>query len=120
MERFRAALLDPQIAIDWWEGDPRGCDVDEEDELPVGYFLRPAIVGVTRKFHAAWGGRCVFLGDTGCKLPHDERPHGCRALEPRADGNCVCHDGSKHGAAMAWLPYFDTIDADQCEEEQVT
>jgi len=96
-------------AIDWWEGDPR---YDEGiDEYNHGYFLRPRTKNTPSWFDGSWGGECIFLTGTGCKLKPDDRPHNCRMLEPGPNGkDCICHDESKQGAAIAWLPYHDIIE----------
>lgn len=102
--KFHAGLW----AVDWWEGDPR----PGMNELTEAYVIRPAIVGAKRLFDPSWGGQCVFLGESGCKLSWDERPDECRALRPRAaddpDGECrgVL---DKQKVAIAWLPFRPEI-----------
>lgn len=106
-ERIAVALQNGW-AIDWWEGDPR----DGRDDVAEAYFLRPAVKGSeARTYHGAWGGECTFLTPTGCRLVHDDRPTGCRLLEPSKDGSCIAHGGTKHEAAIAWLPYRKEIEA---------
>ena len=95
--------------FDWWEGDPTGGDLNQV------FYLRAAVVTHRRiAFHPGWGGPCVFLGEGGCRLPHDERPTSCRDLEPRED-ECIMHGGSKPGCAIAWIPYQDRISAFEAE-----
>lgn len=94
-------------AIDWWDGDPR----EGKYRLQRAEFLRPAIKGYEGLvFHGSWGGECVFLTNTGCKLSFEKRPISCRALEPVKGSHCIDHspgEGSngKHKSAKAWLPY---------------
>lgn len=80
-------------AIDWWE-----------DEEPI-YYLRVAAVGGRPILDPSWGGRCVFLIDSGCKLSFDERPTNCKAVLPSVS-ECKCPDEySKHNIALAWRPH---------------
>lgn len=91
-------------AIDWWEGDPTGGSRSRT------YFVRPALNGADRLFDPTWGGAsCIFLGVDGCELSLERRLKGCRELEPKIDGECVDHSGSKRAAAIAWMPYEDII-----------
>jgi hypothetical protein len=100
------ALSSGKWAIDWWEGDPTGGG----DEIN-GYYIRPAHRGHTEIFHASWGARpCVFLGVDGCELGVEERPTGCRMLEPAEDpSGCIVHGASKQECAVTWMPYHDII-----------
>lgn len=94
-------------AIDWWEGDPR----EGHNRISKAEYLRPAIKGEeVLIFHGSWGGECIFLTETGCKLSFDKRPISCRALEPVKDFNCIDRTlgegrNSKQRSAVAWLPY---------------
>jgi hypothetical protein len=47
---------------------------------------------------------CVFLRESGCDLPFEERPYGCRVLKPREHDNEYCTpDGiSIEEAARMW------------------
>ena len=90
-------------AIDWWEGDPTGQERDRT------YFVRPAIKDVTRLFDPTWGGECIFLDQSGCKVSSEQRPKGCRELEPKKGGNCIDHSKGKQAAAIAWIPYEKII-----------
>ncbi len=107
LENLSKALRSGHWAIDWWEGDPSGHDENREDVLGCCYFIRPRHKSVTRLRDPSWGGECIYLTPTGCVLPFDRRPHGCRYLEPGP--RCVAHDGAKQGAALAWLRYQDII-----------
>lgn len=90
------------LAIDWWEGGVKGNE--------RGLFLRPAHVGVKKLRDPSWGGVCVFLSANGCTLPYDDRPSGCKMLEPVPDpGHCKVHGAGKEEAALAWGPFVDTI-----------
>jgi Fe-S-cluster containining protein len=81
-KKLKKIISKETIAIDWWEGlkSPK-------------YFLRPSIKDVKRKFDPSWGGECIFLTDSGCKLPYNKRPLECRKLEPIETGDCYMHGG---------------------------
>ena len=91
-------------AIDWWEGDAR----DEKYDLDKTYFIRPATVGTARLMDPSWGGRCVFLGEQGCRI-FDNRPSGCRGLEPGESGSCEVRYSGKQDCAIGWIPFQKTI-----------
>lgn len=57
------------------------------------FYIRPATLDSRGKIiDASWGGRCVFYNMTiGCKLSDNERPYGCRILEPDKGLNCQAH-----------------------------
>ena len=102
VEKFQSGLW----VIDWWEGDPRGKGY----RMAQSYFVRPAIKGANALFHPSWGGECIFLSEDGCTLPSDERPLGCKRLEPGGHSPCMYHgDGTgknaKHEGALAWLKH---------------
>jgi len=107
-ERLISMLRSGRYAIDWWEGD-----IDPEGDLDVCYFVRPAArgrEGQTR--HASWGNDpCTFLTETGCALPFEERPRGCRMLTPGPEGkDCQPREGStKADACRAWRPYHEEL-----------
>jgi hypothetical protein len=105
--KLDAAINSGRYCIDWWEGDPR----DGKNELVQAYYVRPATrykVGV--KYDGSYGGKCNFLTEQGCELVTSKRPTNCQHVEPVKDGPCVLHgDNSKHGAAIAWLPYHDKL-----------
>lgn len=48
---------------------------------------------------------CIFLGETGCKLPVSNRPEQCRALTPNLDtlinGEMCCTLPADHGSGTA-------------------
>jgi len=105
-----AALRSGDWVVDWWEGDPRGLDYDDPDYTPQGYYLRPRSEGDgDRLMCPSWGGACLMLKATGCKLPPHLRPWSCRVLEPRPDKKCVSHNGGKNVAALTWFHYHDVI-----------
>lgn len=88
------ALRSRKWALDRWEGD-----------APLWY-VRPAATNALDKLtDLSWGGQCVFLTDTGCELAHDDRPAGCRLLEPSPDEKCTAHGASKLDAGEAWEKY---------------
>ena len=85
-------------AIDWW--------VDSTNI----YYLRPATVDGHSIRDPSWGGICVFLTDSGCKLNYRERPRSCRKLVPTVgDGECGCKIG-KYIAARWWIDYQQLLD----------
>lgn len=107
-ERISAALATGRWAIDWWEGDPTDGDLDCVE------YIRPAVMmHEGRLRHPSWGGRCTFLGPSGCTLQHDDRPHNCRALVPNPEfktESCVMPPGlQKQDYAIAWMPYADLL-----------
>ena len=56
----------------------------------IGY-PRPATVAerATGTVHGgAEASPCVFLGESGCRMPFTDRPRMCRELEPWANGDC--------------------------------
>lgn len=96
---FEKALRSGKYAIDWWESTQRG------------YFIRPAIKGITDIFDGAWKGECIFLTPTGCELSYKLRPTGCRLLEPSKSlsERCQSHGGTKEEAKKAWRLYRKMI-----------
>lgn len=103
---IRKAIESGKYTIDCWEGDP-GDGIEQ-----TAFYVRPATVGKEgQTYDYSWGGCCVFLGDNGCILNHDDRPKECRSLEPAKDG-CIKHDDiTKRKAAIAWRPYFDLLNS---------
>jgi Fe-S-cluster containining protein len=102
---LKECLTSGRWCVDWWEGDPTG------EGLSRAYFIRPVIEGCEGRLkHPTWGGKCTFLGVTGCELTSDKRPLECKMLEPKED-ECVMHRGyDKENAAIAWIPYTDVIE----------
>lgn len=94
--RIVSLLRSGKWAIDWWAGD--GVR-----------FLRPAMVGHEGQHrHGGWRGQCALLTPTGCSLEHDDRPFGCRLLEPNtAHGSACMPKGGpdKRAQVFAWQPY---------------
>jgi len=104
------ALRSGKYSIDWWEGDPR----KHGGGLSKIYFVRPATKNSRELFDLTWGGECVLLTPSGCSLAPDERPSGCRLLEPKRNGECYSHlggllDDDKRIAAVRWRKYQDMI-----------
>ena len=100
-----AALNSGHWVIDYWRGDPR-CN---EYEIEKGYYVRPRAKEDGRGLLGEWGGYgCLFLTPTGCSLAPEDRPAGCRLLEPKQE-HCVCHlgndDNDKKIIAIEWIPY---------------
>ena len=107
INKMKKALLSKYYCIDWWESDPR----KNKNEYHEGYFIRPATknkVGILRD--PSWGGECVFLSDTGCKLSSDKRPMMCRMLEPVENNKCVLHGKDKREYCIDWLKYHEFLD----------
>jgi len=98
-------LLSGKWAIDGWDGDPR----DGMSILDEAYFIRPAHTNAIGKvMDFSTGGICVNLTPTGCSLSNDERPAGCRFLEPGIN-ECIPKGATSRDAAIAWLPYTHII-----------
>ena len=113
--------------IDCWEGElgdgyPKNSeygiddDYDEyyeaEDGYHTGYYIRPRCSkdDDSRLYNYTYGGRCLFLTATGCKLAPELRPTGCRMLEPKEGGEtCKVHGGGKLDSAKAWWDYYEVI-----------
>lgn len=107
-EKIAEALATKKYAIDWWNGDPR-INEDEDEEMDRTYYIRPAIKGIQKIFHGSWGGECIFLTDTGCSLEHNKRPYTCRMLEPQKDKNCQYHGMGKRDETIRWIPFQNNI-----------
>lgn len=107
-----AAFETGNWVVDWWEGDPRGFNYDDPRYVSCGFYVRPRVLTDIRGglYCASWGGECCFWTPEGCILASDERPWGCRMLEPKEDGECICHGGGKKRAALAWLEFHDIIE----------
>ena len=106
MTLLKKAINSGLYTIDWWEGDPR----ENMNVYDRGYFVRPATKDKQGKLYdPTWGGGCIFLTNKGCKLEYENRPKECRLLEPRPDNKCISHSKGKHGAALAWLKYYDIL-----------
>lgn len=112
IDRIKQELNSHQVAIDWWEGDPRGLVDGDEGFVSEGYFLRPSTIEdyeTKRTYSPTWGGKCIFLKEFGCEVPLLDRPKECRVLEPFPESKCVPHF-SKQDAALSWLKYYDILD----------
>lgn len=97
---LRKLLRSGNYAIDWWDGD-----------LPE-YFIRPACTNAPGELlDPSWGGTCVFLTDSGCKLEFNQRPESCRFLEPKPKFpiECDINGHTKRHGVDAWLPHQDII-----------
>jgi len=98
------ALRLGRFCVDWWEGDPR----EDKFILSRAYFIRPVGKGMEGILtDPTWGSiGCTFQAENGCELPPEQRPAGCRLLEPSENGaGCKSHGGDKKEAALAWLEY---------------
>lgn len=108
---IEALLRAGNYAIDWWEGDPR----KECGQIgKASYYIRPKVKGVKRLFDPSWGGECIFLTSTGCKLSFEERPAGCKIVKP-AKGGCNSKYNDKRGAAIAWSSRSDELQKIGCK-----
>jgi Fe-S-cluster containining protein len=103
-----SALMAMSYSIDAWENTRY-----EDIHLDKVYYVRPAVVCRSHEvgvYDLSWGGPCVFLEDTGCRLQLPQRPLQCRMLEPRSGfygrgtGHCWGHV-SRRQTVLAWLPY---------------
>lgn len=135
------ALRSGKYEVDYWEGSPfEYVDKNHEDlctperlaifdayddewgYTATAYFVRPYTIEELRHItqviaprykHGSWGGRCIFLGETGCKLSFDERPIQCRVIVPNAahPGECIIKSPhySKQALVILWLDYNHII-----------
>ena len=96
-EGLKAEIEKGSIAIDWWE-----------NKTPE-YFLRARQLG-ENVVRGSWGGICVHLTPSGCRLSWDERPLACRNLKPREGkrGDCVGTYG-KEQCKNDWKPYDEVL-----------
>jgi len=99
-----ARFIISKCAIDWWEGDPR----EDQYELGVAYYIRPAHKGVRKLCDPSWGGECCHLTQEGCALVFDKRPWQCRELVPELGHKCS-KGVDKREVALAWIPYQKMI-----------
>ena len=92
------------VSIDWYE------DIySEHFEDDRGYFLRMRIKA-SPVVDPAFGGECIHLTETGCTLPFEQRPYGCRALTPRTSPNGHCTGAyMKLECAKDWDKYHSII-----------
>ncbi len=100
-------VLLEHIGVPWKDGEPP----PPEDRWRVILYPRPATVGERDAgivFAGAERSPCVFLDAAGCRLPFEERPRMCQALEPAADGECEA-SWDRRSAALAWLPFQDLV-----------
>jgi len=82
IESVKKALSSKKYQIDRWEGDnPK-------------YYVRPRTKGNTEIFNFSWGGECIFLTKTGCRLSFNRRPFQCRDLVPRGSFYCGGQKGT--------------------------
>lgn len=121
----RRSLSTDEWCIDWWEGDPR-FDKYEDRQVSIAPYIRPRHSysrGV--RDPSIFGGTCVFLTESGCRLPEERalsgviRPAGCRNLVADlkiTSGGSIHHRcysaigrQFKKEAAAAWLPYHEKL-----------
>jgi hypothetical protein len=75
-------------------------------------YLRPATVAERAEGRVHVGAEtspCVFLEETGCRLPFAGRPRMCRDLEPWANGDCQA-TWDLPQAGQAWAPWGRLVD----------
>jgi hypothetical protein len=89
--------LKKDCAIDWLEG---------EVEL---YFVRPRHKNTDNPIDPSWGGECTHLTQTGCDLPRDEMPAGCRMVAPKETLSGDCKGPGKEEAAKWWRKYQNLL-----------
>lgn len=117
VDALAAAMIAGTVAVDWWEGDPRG--EGQKNEVSSAYFLRPPTIKPRDPLSPrdpSWGGQCALLTETGCSLSYARRPAECRRLKPDRSRQCILPGGAydpyaKRQSAVAWLPYASVIDA---------
>lgn len=80
------------------------CFENPSDGNKYGYFLRPRHVGGDI-VDMSWGAPCIHLTETGCELPFDERPYGCRKLDPKN-----CSETNKEENYLWWKKYWKELD----------
>lgn len=105
IEFLLSLLQSGKFAIDWWEGDATG------GELDVTYYLRPRHKNEAA-IKGSWGGECVnFTVAVGCSLSEEERPYQCRVLIPNYNNGIDKCDtlpedkADKQDCAAAWYPF---------------
>ena len=98
VENIKVMMDTGMYGIDWYEGSIDGYDWDNV------YFMHMAHVNEP-KICPTWGGTCVNLTPTGCKLSFEERAYGCRSLVPNPNHKCGEGTYSKYDAMIDWLPY---------------
>jgi len=106
--KFLSILKTGEWAIDWL--DKNTFDEPDGTEKERAYFIRPAVKGVTNLFDNSKKGECIFLEEKGCRLSIEQRPIGCRLLEPKENFNCILHFGNTKEAALSWMPYKNLIE----------
>ena len=102
-ETLKKAIDTGKWAIDYL--DLIGLAEPTEETESKAYYIRPKVKGNAELVDTAKTGICIFWSSKGCKLPFDERPAGCRYLEPKEDGHCLQHGPNVKHAAMAWIPH---------------
>ncbi len=104
---LKEAIESGKYCLDWYEGDPR----KNKDLLDKAFVVRPATKGMEGVLRdPSWGGECTFLANEGCVLEPNNRPLGCRMLEPGKD-ECITHAGSKRESAIMWLEHTEILES---------
>jgi hypothetical protein len=106
-KKFIKSLLKTEMyAIDWWEGDAKGGNLNQTYYLRPRHKNEPAICG-------SWGNECInFTDGIGCSLKEKDRPFQCRMLIPNVDGKCETLEidkASKQECAIAWYEYQNIL-----------
>lgn len=113
---LRQRFFKENIAIDWWEGDPRLPKVsyDSPDYIRSSYYLRPSVVGRENYLDdPSWTlGQCSNLTENGCLLVFEKRPAECKDLTPVQDKLCVSSISfpDKRQISVEWIPYHALIE----------
>ena len=98
-ENLLKLMESKRAVLDWTQYDGRAT-----------YFLRPPSKGDNGHFvpdHSR--SECVFLTSSGCVLPLEERPLGCRNLEPSSNFHCKCTYG-QYQAFRSWARYRKVLE----------
>jgi hypothetical protein len=105
------AILSGEVAIDWYDGDPRVRI--RGDKLECVYYLRPRHFWADSLYDRGLAGtHCIYWESYGCQFKHDYRPRQCRELDPK-----TCRIAKSLGEAMVtkrtvamwWIRYQNII-----------
>lgn len=72
-------------------------------------FLRPRVSTDKTIAEWSWGGTCIHLTPTGCSLKFEDRPFGCRLLDPETCGSSTGDRFDKEDAGNAWIRYNEVL-----------
>jgi hypothetical protein len=101
--RLVEAFATGRWAIDCWDGV-------FSNGVHNPKYVRPAVSGDEGYwFDRTYGGHCTFWSQLGCEI-FEQRPTGCRGLEPQADHRCEVKYGGKQDSIAAWIPYQKVLE----------